>query len=290
MTQLILWSIRIYLKTLALLAPKTAGRQAFHIFSTPRTRRSVPTSVEGVMARAEHFHLDVDGERVAAYRWAAAEVGGVAKPRVMLVHGWESRAARLAVWVEPLLAAGFEVVAFDAPAHGASTGRRAMPPSFVLAMVAMVQRVGPIHACVGHSLGGLSILLAIGAAELSGQPPLQVERLVILAGAESGVDAMGMFSEVLGLGDAFTPRILEAAAAEAGHAIADFDGHRVFADHDVPTLWFHDPEDTDVPIAAARRVAQACPHVALEVTEGLGHNDIARHPEIIRRGVEFLSR
>ena len=45
-----------------------------------------------------------------------------AGPRILLVHGWGGHAARLRRYVRPLNAAGFRVVAFDAPGHGGSGG------------------------------------------------------------------------------------------------------------------------------------------------------------------------
>ncbi len=295
--------IRLYLRSLARIAPRTAGRQAYRLFSTPLKRASVPSKVEAVMSRAKRFDVESGGLQVAAYRWRPPAGAAPAQPapRVLLAHGWQSRAARLAVWVEPLLAAGFEVVAFDGPAHGESAGRQANPMVFAQAMSAVAERVGPVSACVGHSLGGFAALLAVSGGKLLGQEPLAVERLVILAGAESGVDAMAMFCDVLGLGEGFPRRgtngtflpLLLAGAAEnaeggGGRHVGDFDAHRLFADHPVPTLWLHDPEDAEVPFEAAERVARVCPHVALEPRPGLGHHHIARDPGIIREGLEFL--
>ena len=288
MQTIVLTLLRFYFRTLARLAPRTAGRHAYRLFSTPRRRASVPPAVEPVMARAERFEVECGEHRVAAYRWRAS--AGPAAPRVMLMHGWESRAARLAVWVDPLLAAGFEVVAFDAPAHGASTGRRADPMVFVDALWAVVERTGPLSACVCHSLGGFSAMLAVGGGELFGREPLAVERLVIAGGAESGVDAMAMFCDILDLGDGFLPLLLAGAAEHAGgRQVADCDAHRLFVEHPVPTLWFHDPEDAEVPFEAAERVARVCPHVRLETVHGLGHHRIARDPELIHRGLGFLA-
>ncbi len=296
MTDLILALFRIYFRTLARFAPRTAGRHAYRLFTTPRRRATVPSAIEDVMARADRFEVESGEYRVAAFRWTATDAGA---PRVMLVHGWESRAARMAVWVEPLLAAGFEVVASDAPAHGESTGRRANPMVFADALWAVIDRVGPPSACVGHSLGGFTSLLAVGGGELFGREALSLERLVILAGAESGVDAMSMFCDILGLGQGFPRRgtngtflpLLLAGAAEGGggRQVADFDAHRLFADHPVPTLWLHDPEDDEVPYEAGERVARVCPHVTLERVEGLGHHRIVRDPEMIRRGLDFLA-
>ena len=44
-------------------------------------------------------------------------------PTVLLVHGWNGRATQLGGFVEPLVARGYRVVAFDAFGHGES------PPS-----------------------------------------------------------------------------------------------------------------------------------------------------------------
>src|SRR6476619_6407329 len=44
-------------------------------------------------------------------------------PAILLVHGWGGHAARLSRFVEPLEAAGFSVIAFDAPAHARSSGK-----------------------------------------------------------------------------------------------------------------------------------------------------------------------
>ena len=291
-TKLLLASLRLYFEALARLAPKTAGRHAYRLFSSPRKRGTVPSGVEGVMDRAERFEVTVRGQRVAAFRWVApidALDSPVGRPRVLLAHGWESRAARLAVWVEPLLAAGFEVVAYDGPAHGESEGRQADPLIFVETMAAVLERVGPAVACVGHSLGGYaSILGACGGGPLELEA-LGFERLVILGGAESGVDAMAMFCEILGLGEGFLPLLLTGAAEAAGHPIADFDLHHHFPSHPVPTLWFHAPEDPQVPFEAAQKVARRCPHVRLETRPGLGHHTIARNPAVVAEAIEFLT-
>lgn len=292
MTQLIIAVIRVYLLTLARFSPRLAGRQSYRLFSMPRVRRRVPEAVADVLQRAERFDLDAgDDWQVVAYRWPVPEGApqNSDRRRVMLVHGWESRAARLAVWVDPLLAAGYEVVAFDAPAHGDSPGKRTDPGVMMDVILRLSERVGPIDALVGHSLGGLASVLAVAGAHFLDRQPLPVERMVILAGAESGVDAMSMFCDALGLGQDFLPLVLAGAAASAGRPVADFDVHRLLAETPIPTLWMHDPDDDVVPFAACQRVVRTCPHVTLEVQEGLGHHLIARDPEVVRRGVEFLT-
>ncbi len=288
MNPLLIASVRLYLRTLAAIAPRIAGREAYRLFSTPRLRSSVPSKAQAEMARAERFDIEAGEHRIAAYRWRVADPAAAA-PRVMLVHGWESRAGRLAVWVAPLREAGYEVVAFDAPAHGESSGRTANPLLFVEALQAVIAQVGPVSACVGHSLGGYASLLAASGGSVLDRDNLAVDRLIVIAGADSAIDAMQMFCDFLGLGDGFLPRILDGAAAAAGRPIADFNIHRLFPERQIPTLWLHDPEDDEVPFEAAQRVADACSHVRLEQIDGLGHHLIARDPAIISLGLEFLA-
>jgi pimeloyl-ACP methyl ester carboxylesterase len=68
-----------------------------------------------------------DVEEIAVYHW------GKGGRRILLVHGWGGKAAQFFSFVGPLLDAGFEVIAFDAPAHGASSGSFASGPVFARA-------------------------------------------------------------------------------------------------------------------------------------------------------------
>lgn len=142
------------------------------------------------MTRAERFDVEVSGHRIAAFRWRPPSGDGSKAPRVMLAHGWESRTARLAAWVDPLLGAGFEVVAFDALAHGETAGRRSSPLTFAAAMSAISER---------H------------------------------------------------------------------------------------------PRDTEVPFAAAERVARVCPHLTLEEVANRGHRRITQDAAVIHRALDFLA-
>jgi len=58
------------------------------------------------------------------------------------LHGWGGRSDQLAAFVPPLLAAGFSVVAPDAPGHGDSTGGASSVLAFADALEAVAARVG----------------------------------------------------------------------------------------------------------------------------------------------------
>src|SRR6185369_13228471 len=100
---------------LAGLAMVSSGASAsFAALAFRRTRRSRPS--RGEQRRLEggrqSWLRGEDGD-LAVWHWGTG-------PRVLLVHGWNGHAGRLSSFVQPLVEAGFGVVAFDAPAHGIS--------------------------------------------------------------------------------------------------------------------------------------------------------------------------
>ena len=100
-----------------------AARFALRLFLTPPRRLLDPEDAP-VIAKAVRQRLRANGEEFTIWRWDADG------PRVALLHGWGSHAARFGNFVEPLLAAGFSVVGIDAPAHGDSPGNRSDLPRF----------------------------------------------------------------------------------------------------------------------------------------------------------------
>src|SRR5688500_15132227 len=90
-----------------LVAPGVAGRIARDIwFAVPP--RMPPAQLPGGGAP---FEVESLGAVVRGHVWGTG-------PAVYLVHGWGGRGSQLGSFVEPLLAGGFRVVMFDAPAHG----------------------------------------------------------------------------------------------------------------------------------------------------------------------------
>src|SRR6185369_1942807 len=81
--QLLIFSIRVYLNTLAWIAPKKAGIKGFYLFCNPRRRPVKPHHME-FLDTAEKFTIDYAGKKVQGYKW------GTGEKKLLLVHGWES--------------------------------------------------------------------------------------------------------------------------------------------------------------------------------------------------------
>jgi len=266
--------MRGVLSGLSRLSPGAAAQLAMVLFRRPpRHRRSdLPLSV---FDSGQRVDLVLDGGRLAVWRWGAG-------PTILLVHGWGSRGARLGDFVAPLTRAGFSVLAFDAPGHGASAGRLSSLPQFIAAIRAIGERLGPLHAVVAHSMGGAATTLAMARG-------LDVKRAVFLAPAADPAGYSERFASVFGLTDKVVSRMKRGLERRFGIAWKDFDALAAAATLSAPLLVIHDSDDRDVPLADGASVAAAWPGARLVTTNGLGHRRIVHDPAVVERAVAFLA-
>ncbi|MGD8875367.1 MAG: alpha/beta fold hydrolase, partial [Gammaproteobacteria bacterium] len=145
--------MRFLFANLGRILPGLMGRWAYRLWF--RTRR-FPESAAGrrVAAQAGRETLQVDGLPVAIYRWGAG-------PVVLFVHGWSGRGSQAAAFVEPLLRAGFQVLAIDAPGHGETPGDSTNILECAAVLRAVEQVCGPLHGAITHSFGGMVLAYAL---------------------------------------------------------------------------------------------------------------------------------
>ena len=244
---------------------RLAGRIARDIWFTVPPRMP-PTRLPG---GGEPFEVESLGAAVRGHVWGTG-------PAVYLVHGWGGRGSQLASFVEPLLAGGFRVVMFDAPAHGDSDPGPAGPGrthgvEFGKALDAVFARFGPAEAVVAHSLGAISTYLTLRFGWLS------TRRLVLLAPMVAAEPLFDQFQRVARLRSSHAAGLRPDLEAFVGVPMAEFDA--VFqASHldPVPTLVVHDRGDRQTPYADAVRLVASLPDARLVTTDGLGHRRILR--------------
>lgn len=256
-------------------APARAARWAEVLFFSPPLSR-LNSDQRQVIDLAQPFSVSVDGKRIAAWSWGEG-------PLIYLVHGWGSRGARLAAFVPPLVAAGFQVVTFDAPGHGASEGRLSSMPEFARALRGVVDAVGPMHGLVGHSMGASASALAMHRG-------LRVPRAVFLApAADPPGFALRFATETLRLDAALVARVRANSERRLGVRWDELQVPSLAPELQVPLLVFHDRDDDVVPWADASAITAAWAGATLVTTIGLGHRGVVRAPSIIQQTVSFLS-
>lgn len=259
-------------RTLGRVAPSLASRLSRRIFSMPR--KFTPREWE--------LPFEVMGRRVRLPSGLSVLRAGDG-PVVALIHGWEGRATQFAAMAPALLDRGFSVVAIDAPGHGHSRGRQSDPYRFAEALIEVSTQFGPLHAAVGHSMGGGSIALALSSG-------LVVARAAIIASPSSLHDVLHRFSAAVHLPPKATDHFVRDARrriAARGYRTDDIEG-ALRAVH-VPALVIHAVDDKEVPFADAERIAGFWRGSTLLPVEHVGHRRILRDPVTIAAVADFVA-
>lgn len=272
-------SLRLLFRVLQRVAPERAAATAERLFFTPPRTRLSP-DLTAVLERGTPFSATVAGRRISAWSWGTGD-----GPAVWLMHGWGSRGGRLAAFVAPLLAAGHRVVTHDAPGHGASDSGMSSMPEFAHAVRALVDRVGPVHGVIAHSMGASATALAMAQG-------LSVSRAVFLAPAANPAAFVGPFGAALGLTPATRRRLQERSERRLAFRWMDLDVPtlaRAFT-APPPLLVVHDREDRVVPWSDGAAITAAWAGAELVTTSGLGHRDVIRAPEVMARALDFITQ
>jgi pimeloyl-ACP methyl ester carboxylesterase len=172
-------------------------------------------------------------------------------------------------------------VAYDAPAHGESTGRFASLPEFARALSDVARVIGPIHGLVGHSLGGAAVAMAM-------RQGLTADRVVLLAPPAD----VRIFSDHFARSLAIPPTVQQTMHRNLERRLRivwdDLHIPSVVRELPVAALVIHDRNDPDVPFTHGEEIVSAWSGSRLESTNGLGHRALLRDPAVIARTVEFL--
>jgi pimeloyl-ACP methyl ester carboxylesterase len=223
----------------------------------------------------------VDGRPIVGEVWGDG-------PVVFLLHGWAGHHGQLGPFVEPLLARGHRVVAFDAPSHGDS-GPGALGPrsstilEFTAALTRMVELHGPARAVIAHSMGSAAAAVAMCDG-------LRVGRVAMLAPMASPRSYAHQFATWFGFGERTLRRMVARIERRIGAPMHHFDvpelGRAVAMP---PTLIVHDRDDASIPVSDGAAIAAAWPGARLHVTSGLGHRRLLSDPDVVHEVVDFVT-
>ena len=213
-------------------------------------------------------------EDIAVYRWANGE------RRVLLVHGWGGKAAQFFALIRVLRDQGFTVIAFDAPAHGGSSGVFASGPAFARAARMVDELHGPFYGVVAHSLGAAGTVIALAQG-------LKVQRVVLLAPVAFVEPLLEMFIKRRELPDPLAAKLRERFTARYSGGIISLP--LLAKAFQIPALIFHDSGDDDLPFWHGEAIAQAWPDAKLVPATGAGHWRILRDQTVMDGTVAFLA-
>jgi len=275
--------IRAKLHILTLVSPERAAKKAFQLFCTPR--RKSPKQLPPLYEKGEHLSFRLDDHIIRGHRLLPHQASGTSLKKALIVHGFESSSRNFEQYARALLKKGYEVLAFDAPAHGRSGGRRITLPLYVDMIRAIYQQYGPIHAFMGHSLGALALALFLESI-----PHDDTTRVALIAPAVEATTAVDMFFQLLELPDEVRTAFESYEYNRYGLPFSWFSLRRALDNIKAGILWVQDEDDTITPLKDALPVKdEGRPNIRFVITRGLGHRKIYRDAMVIHQVVAFLS-
>lgn len=249
-------------------------QQAARIFITPARGRARIPDARPADARARIIPFG-DGDSLATWEWDESD-----RPAVLLVHGWEGTHADMDNFVAPLRASGYRVAAFDLPAHGASSGKRAPIPLLAKAIRQVADTVGPLHGIIAHSIGCAATVTALTRG-------LAVERAVLLSSPSNYRTQAKLIGKMVGINDATWPA-MEAELNMLGAELADIDFSTMAKTLTIPALVMHSDDDRVVPMEDARAATALWHGATFRLLSGLGHMRVLNDADVIALSVAFI--
>ncbi|MBL0211864.1 MAG: alpha/beta fold hydrolase [Holophagaceae bacterium] len=260
------------------LSTPLAAQLAEMLFLTP-PRHPIPAAEADALATGRAFRVPFEGSHLAAWAWGPKQ--GTA-PTVILLHGWGGRAGQLRGFIAPLVDAGYRVVAFDGPAHGASGGRQASIIHFASALETVILGMGPVHGIVAHSLGCAAAAVALSRGA-------RIEKACFIAPPARARAYYEQFLAFLGLPDAQAPEFCRRFADRFGFTWDQLEVPALAPRMRLALQVIHDADDGDVPFSEGAAIAASWPGAELRRTEGLGHRRILKAKDVQEKAVAFLS-
>ena len=265
-------------RALTAISPALAARVAAYVFVRPRVRAITPQDAR-FLQTARGRRLSTARGTVQVYEWTGSG------PTVLVSHGWISHSARLRSVIEALQAKGLRVVAFDAPAHGRSTGSEADLHRFREALAAVSQACGPIEAIVAHSFGALA-----AASWLAEDSSASWLRAAVLVGVPRDVGYLfDSFTIALGLRADVVARLRVLFLERYGRYPEQYSACLLAQHIRAPVLLVHGGEDELVPVEHAGELVLQLPNGRMQVLAGMSHSEPLRDAQAVELMADFVA-
>ena len=268
--------IQTKFKLLSTISKKKAAEQAFVLFCTPflrSKRRGAPENAD--LLQFKFKNLTING-----YRWNFPQ-----RSKVLILHGFGSAAYKFEAYVAPLVKKGYEVLAFDAPAHGDSDGSTTNAVEYAEMIEKVIKLYGPIQKFIAHSFGGIALSLALENIRHD-----ENTSIVFIAPATETTSAVDGAFAMLKINNGVVRKEFDNIVfIVSGKETAWFSIRRAIKNIRADVLWVHDEDDDITPVADALKVKEDNhPNIHFVITKGLGHSKIYHDQSIKNLVIAFL--
>jgi len=248
-----------YFNILAIFSKKKATEKAFTLFCTPRKGRVRPEQQE-FLEQAKSRRIKAMDLELQTYHWQGT------KETILLLHGWESNAFRWQNLISILKNEDYNIVAFDAPAHGHSTGAKFNVPLYTECTKAIIDFYNP-KILIGHSVGGMNSLY-----NQEKYPNEEIDKIVTIGSPSRLQDIMVHYQQLLKFNDVVMTGLDDYFMEKFGFRIHEFSTSQFKGHLSKKGLVIHDIEDTIAPFSASEQVHANWKNSKFFETKGFGHS------------------
>jgi pimeloyl-ACP methyl ester carboxylesterase len=265
-------------KLLSVISKRKAAEKAFVVFGTPFLK----SVRKGPIKNAETIHFQLNGKKMNGYRWNHPQ-----PQKALILHGFGSAAHKFEDYALLLIDKGFEVLAFDAPAHGDSEGGTTNAIEYSEMIIEIMEKFGPIENFIAHSFGGISLSLALEQVKHDAGT-----KVVFIAPATETTSAVDGAFKMLKLKSEAVRNEFEKIIFEvSGKQTEWFSIRRAMHNITASVLWIHDEDDDITPWADALKVKEDNhPNIKFVCTKELGHNKIYHDESVKKQVIDFMEK
>ena len=259
MEKYIIKIIGSYLNVLSYVSVDYAANKALHIFSTPRKGKLKPQH-ETFLNSSKKESLKYEDFRISTYHWQGKG------DTVLLVHGWESNAARWKKKIEHFIEEGYNIIALDGPAHGAS-GSKLFNALLYAEFINVVAKKHQPKIVIGHSVGGMASVFFQQKYQIQ-----SIEKMVLLGAPSEFEGVLKNYIELLGYNKRLERHLTRVIINKFGAKPSDFSTSKFAKDIETDALIIHDTKDAIIPYSEASLIQKGLRNSKLISTEGFGHS------------------
>lgn len=258
------------------ISPSIAHNLAWNLFFSPFKFKRPPRE-NNIFETAKISSITINNKQVKIFEW-----GKSGNPVITMVHGWSGRATQFYKLIDALVAKGYHIVSFDAPAHGLSEGKSTNIKEFYEILSYIENKIGEIKVGIGHSFGGVSLLYAI-------KQGLKLDSVAMVASPTIGEDILTAFRKKINASPQTSIALRKMVISRF-----DLDFEEITACELAKTisiknhLIIHDKNDLEVPYQNAESLKSVNPSATLIETKELGHTRILRDDEVVNNIIKFV--
>ena len=266
---------RLLFKLISLISTRISIKFATYLFLRPRKTTFNKFDLEAI-SKATKYDLSIGNKVVKVYSW------GSSPKKVLFVHGWEGKGTSCKRLIEPLIKNNYQVIAFDAPAHGRSTGRDTDLREITETIKTVINCFGPFDLVIAHSFGSLATMLVW-------QENKFCNKFILVGSMANPYTAVSGFQYIFNLKQPIVDGLIKNIEKRVDKPLQNFLLSSNPNDSMKNMLLLHDKHDMVAPFSESIFLSQIYPKAKFIELEGVGHHKILSNPKTIEIVQSFVT-